>query len=185
MSSRTAAIDALLYCLGGMFIIGIGVGLTSTSAEVCEPATFADVWGQPEELIGPPGSQYTRDYYQPNYCGPISLYMVLQHYGIKTSIEEVASLAGVERKGTSIAGLIRAAEAKGVSASAFRSSVRHLKRIQGPAIIDLPEGHYCVFAGWRDGAVLVLDPPRPNRWVTVNELDKHWGKRLIVLAPNP
>ncbi|HVC97820.1 MAG TPA: cysteine peptidase family C39 domain-containing protein, partial [Pirellulales bacterium] len=87
-------------------------------------------------------------YYEPNRCGPIALYCVCKSYDIETTIDELAELAEFDGRETSVAGLIKAAEAKGLQAEAFESSLRHLTTLGGPGIIDYPKGHFCAFMGW-------------------------------------
>src|SRR5687767_10710665 len=93
-------------------------------------------------------------YYEPNRCGPIALFVVCRLYDVEATLDELSDLAGTHRDGTSIAGLVAAAKAKGIKAKAWHSSVGHLKRLGGPAIIDFPAGHFCVFLGWKDGEAM-------------------------------
>lgn len=120
------------------------------------------------------------DFYQPNLCGPASLYAVCRLRGIETSIAELAELAGTDRRGTAIYGMIQAAQAKGLKAQAYESSIKHLHGIKGPAIIDMPVGHFCVLHSWQNDEALLIDPPSPNRLVPVSALEASWGKHVIV-----
>lgn len=125
-------------------------------------------------------SDNLNNYYRPNLCGPASLYAVCRLRGIETSIDELAELAGTDRRGTSVYGLIQAARAKGLKAQAYESSIKHLHEIKGPAIIDLPAGHFCVLRGWQKEEALLVDPPGPNRLVSAADLEVSWGKHVIV-----
>src|SRR5207237_493860 len=98
-----------------------------------------------------PAGETDQLYYEPNRCGPTALCGACVALGIEASINELANLSGTDRKGTSIAGLVRAAGKKGLNAHAHRSSLTHLMRLRGPAIIDYPAGHFCVFCGWENG----------------------------------
>jgi ATP-binding cassette subfamily B protein len=118
-------------------------------------------------------------HYRPNCCGPISLYVVCCAYGIETTIEELSTLSGMDTSGTTIAGLVRAAEKKGLEATAFQSTIRHLQGLDGPVVIDFPKGHFCVLFRWKDGKALIVDPPHKNRLVPPEELEQHWGKHTI------
>jgi hypothetical protein len=120
------------------------------------------------------------DYYQPNLCGPVSLYAVCRLRGIEASIDELAELAGTDRRGTAIYGIIQAAQAKGLKAQAYESSIKHLQTIKEPVIIDMPAGHFCVLHSWQNGEALLIDPPGPNRLVSASELEASWGKHVIV-----
>jgi ABC-type bacteriocin/lantibiotic exporter with double-glycine peptidase domain len=128
------------------------------------------------------GAVWTK-YYQPGMCGPIALYCVSRHYGIMTNIDELAKLCEFNGRGVSIAGIVAAAERKQLNPAALHSNVEHLRRTSGPAIIDWPEGHFCVYLGWSNGQARILDPPRPLRTVSAAELESHWGKHVITFAP--
>jgi len=136
-------------------------------------------------LLVEPGSARADDlakYYQPNRCGPIALYAVCRAYRIETTIAELADLSASDENGTTIAGLVDAAEANGLVAKAYLSSIRHLQRLEGPAIIDFPRGHFCVLFAWKDGKAWILDPPRPTRLVSSAELQKQWNQHVIVFS---
>lgn len=120
------------------------------------------------------------DHYRPNLCGPASLYAVCRLRGIETSIAELAELAGTDRRGTSVYGMIQAAQAKGLKAQAYESSIKHLHGIKELAIIDFPVGHFCLLHSWQKGEALLIDPPSPNRLVSVADLEASWGKHVIV-----
>lgn len=98
-------------------------------------------------------------FYQPNQCGPVALYAVCRIQGVPAKIAELAKLAGTDRHGTTAGGIVRAARAKGLETQAWKSTVRHLRRLNGPVIIDFPRGHFVVLAGWKDDRALILDPP--------------------------
>ena len=121
-------------------------------------------------------------YYERNRCGPIALCCILRHFDIGSTIDEVAELCGYRGQPITVAALVAAAEKKGLVAETYESSLRHLKRIGGPAIIDFPFGHFCVFLGWEDGKARIQDPPHPVRAVMPEELEKKWGRHLITFS---
>ena len=118
-------------------------------------------------------------YYEPNRCGPIALYCVCKSYGIETTIDELSELAEFDGRETSVAGLIKAAEAKGLKAEAYESSLRHLTSCGGPAIIDYPRGHFCAFMGWEGLKARILDPPKESELISLRELYKYWGGHIV------
>lgn len=121
-------------------------------------------------------------YYQPNLCGPIALYCVCLQFDISTTIGELADLAGFNGRGVTLAALKAAAEAKGLRVKAYKASLRFLKSIRGPAIIDFPEGHFCTFLGWKDRRAVIQDPPHDLRLISPNDLEDHWGKHVLVFS---
>ena len=133
-------------------------------------------------ILGAENADLSRRYYEPNRCGPIALYCVCKQYGIKTTIDELAELSGFRGRPTSVAALVNAAQAKGLIAKPYESSLRHLTRTGGPAILDFPIGHLSVFLGWNKGKARIMDPPRPVKTVTQAELKKKWGRHLITFS---
>lgn len=121
-------------------------------------------------------------YYEPNRCGPIALYCVCKSYGINTTIDELADLAEFDGRETSAAGLIKAAEAKGLKAEAYESSLRHLTSLGGPAIIDYPQGHFFAFMSWEGMSARILDPPNESELISLRELYQWWGRHVIVFS---
>ncbi|HUY31183.1 MAG TPA: cysteine peptidase family C39 domain-containing protein [Pirellulales bacterium] len=121
-------------------------------------------------------------FYEPNRCGPIALYCVCKSYQIDTTIDELAKLAGFDGRETSVAGLVAAAEKKGLKAEALESSMAHLTTLGGPAIIDYPKGHFCAFFGWDGTSAIILDPPKKAERVGFGELRRRWGRHMITFS---
>lgn len=122
-------------------------------------------------------------FYEPNRCGPIALYCVCKSYEVETTIDELSRLAGFDGRETSVAGLVAAAEAKGLKADALESSMAHLTTLGGPAIIDYPKGHFCAFFGWEGTSAVILDPPKRAERVSFGELRRGWGRHVITFFP--
>jgi ABC-type bacteriocin/lantibiotic exporter with double-glycine peptidase domain len=168
-------LDRLCLGLTLLFFLVLLVGvLLGKSVSGAEPERID--YGEPTD-----GEEWTK-YYQPGLCGPIALFCVCKHYGISATIDELAQLSEFNGRGVTLAGLVQAAEHKQLQPTALRSGIPHLKQAAGPAIIDWPLGHFCVFLGWSDGQARVLDPPRPIRFVSVAELEKYWGKHIVTFA---
>ncbi len=118
----------------------------------------------------------------PGYCGPASLKMVLEYYGVRKSEKELARLSGASRKnGVEAPGLLKAAHKLGFQGSfkdhaTFSDIWRYLK--QGiPVIVDwfsLTDGHYSVVVGI-DKRYIYLQDPELGR---INKLDLVTFKRV-------
>lgn len=94
-----------------------------------------------------------------NDCGPAALAMILDHFGIGGSIDELGRLAGLGPGGTSMLGLKRAAERKGLRAEGWRLSFRDLRKAPLPAIALVRGNHFVVVTAVdSDGRVYVSDP---------------------------
>lgn len=60
-------------------------------------------------------------------CGPASLATVLNNFGVKVTQDELADLAGTDKDGTTMYGLVHAAQVKGLNATGMILSVGQLK----------------------------------------------------------
>ena len=116
-----------------------------------------------------------------NFCGPCSLCLACRVLGIDATIDEIAALADAGHRGVSIAGLVRAARKKGLTAEAYHSSMRQLRELRYLAIVDAPSGHFALFVGWEKGEIVIYDLPRGRRTVTPESFSAMWGRHLIVL----
>lgn len=143
-----------------------------------EPSMSAKVAASLADLPAADGDKL-RDFYQPNLCGPASLYAICRQRGIETNLAELAELAGTDRRGTSVYGMIQAAQAKGLKAQSYQSNINHLHGTT-MSIIDFPAGHFCVLHSWHDGEALLIDPPSANRLVPEYALEAFWGKHVII-----
>ncbi|MDO8601297.1 MAG: cysteine peptidase family C39 domain-containing protein [bacterium] len=102
----------------------------------------------------------------PGLCGPASLKIVMDYYGVSVSEAEIAKQAGAtQEKGVSIKGLMKAAKHFGFKAVAKRnSSLEELSRYvkkEVPVIVDWfseDDGHYSVVADINKDNVILMDP---------------------------
>jgi YD repeat-containing protein len=72
-------------------------------------------------------------------CGPVALKAVLDHYGISADVQELSRLAGLNEKGTSLAGLANAAQEKGLIAKGIKINPQDISQIalSLPAVVQL------------------------------------------------
>jgi len=102
----------------------------------------------------------------PGLCGPASLKMVMDYYGVSVSEAEIAKAAGATRKkGTRIEGLIKAARHFGFKTFVKKnSSLRDLEyfvKRKTPVIVDWfseDDGHYSVVVDIDKKNVVLMDP---------------------------
>jgi predicted double-glycine peptidase len=119
----------------------------------------------------------------PGFCGPAALRAVLAFFDRDVSEEELAKLAGSNRKeGTTPEGLVRAARALG-----FKAQARDCGSIQDlqswldhgvPVIVDwfsTDEGHYSVVTAIQEGKVFMKDPEfGGKRELDVDSFERTW-----------
>lgn len=102
----------------------------------------------------------------PGLCGPASLKMVMDYYGVSFSEAGIAKAAGATRKkGTKIEGLIKAARHFGFKTFVKKnSSLRDLEyfvKRKIPVIVDWfseDDGHYSVVVDIDKKNVVLMDP---------------------------
>lgn len=102
----------------------------------------------------------------PGFCGPASLKMVLEYYGVERTEKEIGQLSKCTReKGTSAKNLIKAAEKLGFKAHIEDNSninrIKYFLDNKIPVIVDWfshDEGHYSVSIGLDDKNIYLQDP---------------------------
>ncbi|MBL8851021.1 MAG: peptidase domain-containing ABC transporter [Planctomycetaceae bacterium] len=121
-------------------------------------------------------------------CGAASLATVARHYGVKFGLENIRDLAGTDRIGTNLLGLVAGAERMGLTAKAVSGPYDALIRIQFPAIAHLKTadgyGHFVVLHKASAKGVVLADPARGIVRMSRDEFENTWTGYLLLLAPN-
>lgn len=102
----------------------------------------------------------------PGLCGPASLKMVMDYYGVSVSEAELTRLSGATKeKGISIGGLIKAAKRFGFKTFLKKNSsltdIRYFIKRKIPVIVDWfqeDDGHYSVVVDVDKDNVILMDP---------------------------
>lgn len=84
-------------------------------------------------------------------CGPVALKAVLDQYGISADVQELSRLAGLNEKGTSLAGLAIAAQEKGLTAKGIKINSQEISQMVSslPAVVQLNYGQTRHFVALR------------------------------------
>ena len=116
-------------------------------------------------------------------CGPKCLLVVCQRFGITADLDEVVRVAGTDpQRGTSLAGLQRAAEGKGLQALAVKIGVDELARLELPAIAHCWDTHYVVVQRASGGSLEVTDPPEEPRLMRAEEFKKVFSGFALLIS---
>src|SRR5262252_5279240 len=95
-------------------------------------------------------------------CGAAALATVALHYRRPIGLEQMRDLAGTDRIGTNLLGLLQAAERLGFSAKGVKGAYEALPGVPLPAIAHVKTdeglGHFVVLHRVRSNAVIVADP---------------------------
>ena len=94
-------------------------------------------------------------------CGPASLKMLLDYYGIKVPLETLIEECGVKINGCTGADLLRVGRAHGLDMLAYRMDADEVMRQDRPAICWWKFQHFIVFAGMNEkGEPVICNPSR-------------------------
>lgn len=121
---------------------------------------------------------------KPELCGPASLKMVLEYYGIEKTEDELAKMAGyVPTQGVKAKGLIDTA--KGLGLNSFCKDYSEIKDLREyvidkkiPVIVDWfseDDGHYSVVVDIDDRNIYLQDPELGNlRTLEIETFNRVW-----------
>lgn len=122
-------------------------------------------------------------------CGPACLATISKQYGLKLSVSKIREAAGTDLEGTSVYGIVQAAQKLGFSTKAVRTSKKEeiFDNLPTPliahVIIDDVLLHFVVVHKITKKYILVADPGRGIIKYKPNEFFKIWSDVLIFLAP--
>lgn len=123
-------------------------------------------------------------------CGVACLASVARHHRKRVSLAQLRQDASTDQGGTSILGLVRAAERIGYSAKGVRASPENLERAPMPTVahLRLANGahHYVVVERANQAHVWLMDPAvGARRKETRSEFDARWSGAMLLLTPTP
>ena len=118
-------------------------------------------------------------------CGAASLGMVLAHYGLWKTLDELRHELGVDRDGASAQEVADGAESLGLAVSGSRVSTKDLGKLSLPAILWWNRCHFLVLEGASHGLVHLNDPSRGRVTLPVDEFDAGYSGIALELKPKP
>ncbi|MBS3776513.1 MAG: peptidase domain-containing ABC transporter [Bacteroidales bacterium] len=122
-------------------------------------------------------------------CGAACLASIASHYRLKLPISRIRQMAGTDKKGTNVLGLLRAAEKLGFTAKGVKGKMESIPKIPLPAIahviVDKVLHHYVVIYKATDKAVEIMDPRegKMNK-LSKREFAEQWTGVLVLMVPN-
>ncbi len=121
-------------------------------------------------------------------CGAACLASVASHYKLQIPVARIRQLAGTDKKGTNILGLVEASKKIGFLAKGVRGEFESLFKIPKPAIahVVLENGlhHFVVITGTSSKQITVMDPADGNLHnITHEAFRKQWSGVLVLLVP--
>jgi ATP-binding cassette subfamily B protein len=122
-------------------------------------------------------------------CGAAALATVARHHRRPIGLEQMRDLAGTDRVGTNLLGLLQAAEKLGYSAKGVKGPYEALAPVPLPAIAHVRTeeglGHFVVLHRVQKAAVVVADPGRGVQKLSRDEFCRRWTGYLLLLVPEP
>jgi len=122
-------------------------------------------------------------------CGVACLASIIKFHGGNRNLDQLRKLSGTARQGTTLLGLMQAAQQLGFEAEGLEAeSIENLKELTEPAIlhvlIDNRLQHYVVFYKFEGEQVLIGDPSKGIILYSKNQLNEIWqSKALLKLVP--
>jgi RHS repeat-associated protein len=114
------------------------------------------------------------------HCGPQALQKLLALRGIESTVDELAALAGTDEAGTAMAGLVRAASAKGLALSGVKTEA--LADLAAPFVALLDASHFVLVAEVREQELLISDSGQPERPMVLSDFSARWKGEALVLS---
>jgi ATP-binding cassette subfamily B protein len=122
-------------------------------------------------------------------CGAAALATVALHHRLPVGLQRMRELAGTDRVGTNLLGLVGAAEKLGFSARAVKGPYEALPQVPLPAVahVRTPEGlgHFVVLHRVTRHGVVVADPARGVQSLSRQEFCGRWTGYLLLAVPEP
>lgn len=121
-------------------------------------------------------------------CGAACLASIAAFYKMKLPVSRIRQMAGTDKKGTNVLGLIKAAEKMGFTAKGVKGGADALPKIPLPAIAHVIVKevlhHYIVIYSIKKEMVEYMDPADGQMHkIDVSEFSKIWTGVLVLFAP--
>ena len=121
-------------------------------------------------------------------CGAACLATVAKQYGLTLSISKIRQIAGTDKMGTNVYGMVKAAEELGFTAKGVKGDQEALfSGFPLPAIAHVVVEdsllHYVVIHKISNKQIIIADPAVGIKKITPEEFFKQWTGVLILLVP--
>lgn len=137
-------------------------------------------WWTGGEFLGTEGVLFQGS---PKDCGPTALKMVLDHFGIQSSLDELRSLSHQKTRGTTMLTLKEVAERKGLHVEGWHFTFDDFQRAPLPALVWVHRVHFIVVTHISaDGRVEALDPSLGHLSYSRSNFQKIWGGDTLVFT---
>jgi tetratricopeptide (TPR) repeat protein len=113
-------------------------------------------------------------------CGPAALLAVCQRLGVTATKEELARLADTDATGTTMAGLAKAAHAKGLKTEGLWMDEVAFRRVRLPALVWVNGNHWVAVFEVRGNTVTFFDPAKGKQEsIALSDFQSQWDGYLL------
>ena len=117
-------------------------------------------------------------------CGLACLAMIATAYGHNVSLAELRRKMPPSVRGVNLAQLINYAQRTGFSARPVRLELEELEKLQVPCVLHWDMNHYVVMERVRGKKVVIHDPGKGKRVMSLREVSPHFTGIALELSPN-
>ncbi|MGB9937641.1 MAG: right-handed parallel beta-helix repeat-containing protein [Methanobacterium sp.] len=111
-------------------------------------------------------------------CGPATLATVLQKLGVNVSQDTLATIADTDEEGTTLYGMVQAAQKYNVFVKSLKLKVNELKKGNIVYITTEGVGHYCIITSINDSIVYLADTDLGNINMTLDEFTEAYVQNI-------
>jgi ATP-binding cassette subfamily B protein RaxB len=116
-------------------------------------------------------------------CGMACLAMVLGHYGRHVDLGALRRRYALSLKGMTLRNLVDLAGAMGLATRALRIEMQDLARLKRPCILHWGLNHFVVLTKVRSNSIVVHDPARGRRNVSLAEASREFTGVVLEATP--
>jgi ATP-binding cassette, subfamily B, bacterial CvaB/MchF/RaxB len=119
-------------------------------------------------------------------CGLACLAMISSHYGNYVELTQLRRQFHISLKGATLAQLIRHASVLNLSARPMRLELEEISALRLPCILHWNLGHFVVLkkVNSRARSVIIVDPSRGERRLSLDEVSRHFTGVALELTPS-
>jgi ATP-binding cassette subfamily B protein len=122
-----------------------------------------------------------------NDCGPAALATISRYFRQPIDLQKLRSVAGTDRAGTNLIGLMQAAERIGLQARAVRGPYEALGSISLPVIAHVQNerglGHFVVVYQANAKRTVIADPEKGVLKLAPADFQKTWTGNVLLVSP--
>ena len=121
-------------------------------------------------------------------CGAACLASIASFHKLQLPLSRIRQIAGTDKKGTNVYGMVQAAEKLGFTAKGVKGTKESLEQIPLPAvahvIVKEQLQHYVVITKVKGENITIMDPAHGEyKKLTIAEFEKDWTGVLVLMLP--